>query len=261
MQIFVINPNSTQSMTDMAVVTARRIAAQNTQILSGTGRGQSPLSIEGFSDEALSVPSMLEQIREAEAAGAEATVIACFDDPGLDAAREVATGPVIGICQAGVQAAMVLSKRFSIVTTLPRSVPAIEDLVQRYGAGQYCRRVRCIDLPVLCIESDPQRAFGLLVDEITRARDTDGAEAVLLGCAGMSEMTDALTRATGVVVIDGVVVAVKLAEALVGGGLVTSKANAYAYPRTKTSPAVLAAHVAAGAEPAEEAGGTEYSAS
>lgn len=233
MQVFVINPNATQSMTDMAVLTARRVASAGTEIRSGTGRGAAPLSIEGFSDEAFSVPSMLEQIREAEAGGAAATVIACFDDPGLDAAREVARGPVIGICQAGVQAAMVLAKRFSIVTTLPRSVPAIEDLVLRYGAGHHCRRVRCIDLPVLAIESEPHHAFSLLVAEIARARDEDGAEAVLLGCAGMSEMTESLSRATGVVVIDGVVVAVKQAEALVGSGLLTSKANAYAMPRVK----------------------------
>ncbi len=233
MQVFVVNPNATQAMTDMAVLTAQRVATKGTQIRSGTGRGAAPRSIEGFSDEALSVPSMLEQIREAEAAGAQATVIACFDDPGLDAAREVAKGPVIGICQAGVQAAMVLSKRFSIVTTLPRSVPAIEDLVQRYGAGHHCRRVRCIDLPVLAIEAERERAFSLLAAEIARARDEDGAEAILLGCAGMSEMTESLTQATGVVVIDGVVVAVKQAEALIGSGLLTSKANAYAYPREK----------------------------
>lgn len=234
MQVFVINPNATQAMTDMAVLSARRVAAPGTRIRPGTGRDRSPVSIEGFSDEALSVPSMLDQIREAEAEGAQATVIACFDDPGLDAAREVARGPVIGICQAGVQAAMVLSKRFSIVTTLPRSVPAIEDLVLRYGASHHCRRVRCIDLPVLAIESEAQHAFDLLVAEITRARDEDGAEAVLLGCAGMSEMTESLSHATGVVVIDGVVVAVKQAEALVGSGLLTSKANAYAHPRAKT---------------------------
>lgn len=233
MQLFVINPNATQSMTDMAVLSARRVASSGTQILSGTGNGGAPLSIEGFSDEALSVPPMLQQIVDAEARGAQATVIACFDDPGLDAAREVAKGPVIGICQAGVQAAMVLAKRFSVVTTLPRSVPAIEDLVQRYGASHHCRRVRCIDLPVLAIESDPQLAFSLLAAEIERARMEDGAEAVLLGCAGMSEMTEALTRETGVVVIDGVIVAVKFAEALVGSGLATSKANAYAHPRAK----------------------------
>ncbi len=232
MQVFMINPNSTSSMTATALDSAQKFAAAGTIIRSGTGI-DAPASIEGFSDEAMSVPSMLAQIRDAEADGAEATVIACFDDPGLDAAREIARGPVIGICQAGVQAAMVLAKRFSIVTSLQRSVPAIEDLVQRYGASQHCRRVRCIDLPVLSIESESRHAFDLLVAEIRRARDEDGAEAVVLGCAGMSELTEELTEATGVVVIDGVIVAIKMAEALIGSGLRTSKANAYAYPRVK----------------------------
>lgn len=236
MQIFLINPNATASMTGTAAASARQVAHAETTILPGTGRDGAPLSIEGFSDEAHAVPSMLAQIRAAEAAGAQATVIACFDDPGLDAAREVAAGPVLGICQAGVQAAMVLAKRFSIITTLPRSVPVIEDLVQRYGAGHHCRRVRAIDLPVLALEEDAQQAFDRLAAEIGRARDEDGAEAVVLGCAGMSDLTEALSRATGVLVIDGVTVAVKMAEALVGCGLRTSKANAYAFPREKSAP-------------------------
>lgn len=232
MQVFLINPNSTATMTETAIASARRVAAPQTVIAGGTGI-DTPASIEGFSDEALSVPSMLAQIRAAEADGAQATVIACFDDPGLDAAREIASGPVIGICQAGVQAAMILAKRFSIITTLPRSVPVIEELVHRYGAGQHCRKVRCIDLPVLAVESESQHAFSLLVAEIERARHEDGAEAVVLGCAGMSDLTEDLTHATGVVIIDGVTVGIKLAEALVGVGLKTSKANAYAYPRAK----------------------------
>lgn len=234
-QILLINPNATASMTEQALRSARRVALPGTRICAATGT-DAPLSIEGFADEALSVPSMLGQIRAAEGQGAQATVIACFDDPGLDAAREVAAGPVIGICQAGVQAAMVLSKRFSIITTLPRSVPAIEDLVQRYGAQHHCRKVRCIDLPVLALEADMGHAHALLRAEIVRARDDEGAEAVVLGCAGMSELADSLSRETGVVVIDGVIVATKLAEALVGAGLKTSKVNAYAYPRDKSAP-------------------------
>lgn len=232
MKILLINPNSTPSMTCQALRSAERIVLPGTVLAARTGR-QAPVSIEGSADEAMSVPSMFAQIREEEQAGADATVIACFDDPGLDAARETARGPVLGICQAGVQAAMVVARRFSIITTLPRSVPLIEDLVHRYGADRACRRVRCIDLPVLALEEDPGHAFALLEAEIARARDEDGAEAVVLGCAGMSEMTEALAAATGVVVIDGVVVAVKMAEALVGAGLRTSKANAYAYPRVK----------------------------
>lgn len=233
MDLFLINPNSTASMTEGIRRTAALRAAPGTRIIAASGRG-TPASIEGHHDEALAVPDMLRAIREAEANGAEATVIACFDDPGLAAAREVAAGPVIGIAQAGIQVAQTLAARFSIVTTLPRSIPIIEDLVHDYGAARHCRRVRSVDLSVLALEDRADEAYQRLLAEIRRAAEEDGAEAVLLGCAGMAEMCDRLAAETGLPVIDGVVAAVKLAEALVGGGFRTSKAGSYGWPRDKS---------------------------
>lgn len=238
MKILVINPNSTAAMTAQIEESARRCAFAGTVIEAVNPMG-TPASIEGHADEALSVPAMLDLIRAGEARGVEAYVIACFDDPGLAAAREIAKGPVIGICQAAVQVATTIATRFSIVTTLPRSVPIIEDLVEAYGAGHRCRNVRSVDMPVLALEADPITAEARLVREIEAARDQDGAEAVVLGCAGMSDLCERLQRRTGVPVIDGVSAAVKLAEGLVGGGYATSKIGAYDYPRVKTT-AVLA---------------------
>lgn len=232
MRLHLVNPNSTRSMTEQAGRAAARVAAPGT-VIDLWNPADTPASIEGYADEAMAVPAMLAAIRAAEARGAEAHVIACFDDPGLNAAREVAAGPVIGICQAAVQVAMTLAARFSIVTTLPRSVPIIEDLVEAYGAGRRCRRVRAIDLPVLALEEDPDTAFRLLVAEIRAARTQDSAEAVVLGCAGMAELCDRLTAATGVPVIDGVTAAVKQAEAIVGMGYRTAKTGAYDWPRAK----------------------------
>lgn len=143
-------------------------------------------------------------------------------------------GPVTGICQAGIQAAMVLSKRFSITTTISRLFPAIKDLVSRYGAAHHCRKVRCIDPSVLAMEADSQLARSPLVRETARARHDGGAGAVLPGCSGMSEMTESLSRTAGVVVIGGVVVAGKPAKALVGSRLPTPKANTYAHQRVKS---------------------------
>lgn len=233
MLIHVINPNSTASMTDQIGRAARRVASPGTRIDLVTAQA-TPVSIEGYADEALAVPAMLAAIRAAEARGAAAHVIACFDDPGLSAAREVAAGPVLGICQAAISVAMTLSARFSVVTTLPRSVPIIEDLADAYGAGRRCRRVRAIDLPVLALEEDPVRAEALIAAEIRAARAEEGAEAVILGCAGMAELCDKLSRDTGVLVIDGVTAAVRQAEALVGMGYRTSKLGGYAWPRVKT---------------------------
>lgn len=257
MHIRLINPNSTASMTAQALESALRVALPGTRVTAANPAG-TPASIEGCADEAMAVPGMLAEIRSGEKEGVDAYVIACFDDPGLHAAREVARGPVIGICQAAVQVAMTISRRFSVVTTLPRSVPIIEDIVQAYGAGHHCRAVRAIDLPVLALEEEPQEAERLLVDAIEQSKKQDRAEAIILGCAGMSSLCERLSAATGVPVIDGVTAALKLAEALVGAGYVTSKVNTYDYPRQKPLPGsrvLLAAGQGSGARlpaPTEE---------
>jgi len=234
MHIRLINPNSTASMTAQALASALCVKHESTQVSAVNPVG-TPASIEGQADEAMSVPGLLAEIRKGEVQGIDAYVIACFDDPGLHAAREVAQGPVIGICQAAVQVAMTISRRFSIITTLPRSVSLIEDLVVAYGAERHCRKVRAINLPVLELEENPVEAEQRLVREIELAKREDGAEAIILGCAGMSSLCDRLRAATGVPVIDGVTAAIKLAEALVGAGYMTSKVNAYDYPRVKAS--------------------------
>lgn len=233
MHIRLINPNSTASMTEQALESALLVKMPDT-VVSATNPTDTPVSIEGAADEALAIQSMLAEIVSGERAGVDAYIIACFDDPGLNAAREIARGPVIGICQAAVQVAMTISRRFTIITTLPRSVPLIEDLVSEYGAERHCRKVRSINLPVLGLEENPDTAETLLANEIERAKREDGAEAVILGCAGMAAMCQKLNERCGLPVIDGVAAATKIAEALVGGGYVTSKLNAYNYPRKKT---------------------------
>lgn len=231
-RIHVVNPNSTRAMTAQIERAALAAKSPGTLVMAVTAAG-SPPSIEGFADEAQSVPAMLAAIRQAEREGVSAHVIACFDDPGLGAAREIASAPVIGICQAALQFAMTLAARFSIITTLPRSVPIIEDLVAAYGADRRCRRVRAVDMPVLALEADPATARARLLAETRRAVAEDGAEAIVLGCAGMAELCDWLSREAGVPVIDGVTAAVKLAEAMSGAGYRTSKVGAYAFPRDK----------------------------
>ena len=139
-----------------------------------------------------------------------------------------------------MQVATTIAARFSIVTTLPRSVPIIEDLIRHYGAEHQCRSVRSVDMPVLDLEIEPERAEERLMREIEAARDQDGAEAIVLGCAGMSELCARLQARSGMPVIDGVSAAVKLAEGLVGGGYRTSKIGAYGFPRAKSGASRLA---------------------
>jgi allantoin racemase len=228
----VINPNTTGSMTEKIGVSARAVANPTTEI-TVLNPDKGPVSIEGHYDGAYAVPGMLELVRQGEAEGYHGYVIACFDDTGLDAAREVALSPVLGICEAAMYTAAMLGTSFSVVTTLPRSIAIIEHLAVRYGMERFCRKVRSSEIPVLALESPDSDAAYQVRDEVKRAIAQDRAECILLGCAGMSDLAKWLSSETGVPVIDGVAAAVKLIEALVGLGVTTSKAGAYGFPLPK----------------------------
>ncbi|MFN4207049.1 MAG: aspartate/glutamate racemase family protein [Agrobacterium albertimagni] len=232
MKIAVINPNTTASMTATIADAARRVAHAATEIVAVTS-SMGPVSIEGYYDEVFAVPGLLVEIAKAEREGADAIVIACFDDTGLDAARALAAIPVIGICEAAVSTAAFIAQRFSIVTTMERSRLPVEHLVHRYGMGSRCK-VRAADVPVLSLEDPNSNARDRLRSEISAALKDDRAEAIVLGCAGMADLTAALRQEFGVPVVDGVAAAVKQAESLVAQGLSTAKRGAYATPVSKT---------------------------
>jgi allantoin racemase len=232
MRIRVINPNTTPSMTKTIGEAAQAVAAPGTEILAVTS-STGPVSIEGHYDEAVSVIGLLEEVRRGEREGADGYVIACFGDPGLLAAREVAAGPVLGIAEAAMHAASFLATGFSVVTTLGRTRIIAEHLVRNYGMEHHCRKVRAIDLPVLELENPQSDARRMIVEECRRALEEDGSGAIVLGCAGMADLTAALTDRFGVPVIDGVGAAVKMIEALVGLGLKTSKRGDLAFPIAK----------------------------
>ncbi len=232
MRIKVINPNTTPSMTATIAAAARAVAAQGTEIVAATSP-TGPVSIEGHYDEAVSVIGMLEEIRQGEGQGTDAYVIACFGDPGLLAAREIARGPVLGVAEAAMHLASLVATGFSIVTTLGRTRIIAEHLVHRYGMERICRRVRATDLAVLDLEDPASDARTVILDECRRALAEDGSGALVLGCAGMADLAAAIERELGVPVIDGVAAAVKLAECLVGLGLRTSKVGDLAWPLPK----------------------------
>ena len=233
MKLLLVNPNTTSSMTDKAGEAARMVAASGTEIIA-VNPEYGPISIEGYYDEVFSIPGLLEEVRKGEASGCQGTVIACFDDTGLDAARCIASGPVVGICEAAMHIASLLANSFSIVTTLRRSIPALEELTVKYGMSRKCHRIRATEVPVLELENPDSEATKLIRVEIQKALDDDRSEAIVLGCAGMVDLAAELSEEFGVPVIDGVSAAVKLVESLVALGLQTSKLNGYAYPRSKT---------------------------
>lgn len=227
MRLLVINPNSTAAMTAKIGAAARAAASAGTEILAVNPPG-GPVSIEGYLDEAMSVPGLLRLIEGSPEV--DAVIIACFDDTGLDAARCLTDRPVIGIGEAAYHFASMIANKFSVVTTLARSVPALEHNLHRYGLATRCMRVRASDVAVLELEHAGSDACNRISAEIRGAILEDRAEAIVLGCAGMADLAGRLSAEHGLPVLDGVACAVRLAEAMVGLGLRTSRLGGYAPP-------------------------------
>ncbi|MCB5411307.1 aspartate/glutamate racemase family protein [Pseudogemmobacter faecipullorum] len=225
MRILVLNPNTTASMTEKIAAAAREAAGPDTEIIARNPRN-GPASIEGYYDEAMSLAGLLEVIRATPEA--DAVVLACFDDTGLDAARCLTDRPVIGIGEAGFHMASMLSNKFSVVTTLARSVPALEHNLHRYGLWSRCARIRSSGVAVLELEDPASDASARINEQIRLAILEDRAEAIVLGCAGMTDLAARLTREHGLPVLDGVACAVTLAQSMHRLQLRTSRLGGYA---------------------------------
>src|SRR4029453_12718396 len=219
-------------MTESIGVAARSVARAGTEIVAVCATF-GPASIESSYDEYLCVPVILDEISKGEEDKVDAYVIACYGDPGLSAAREVTTKPVIGIAEASLSIASILAARFSIVTVVPRIQTMLEEMVARYGFRHRVVSIRTTPLYVLDVEKDPARTLQMLHAEARKAKDEDDAEAILLGCAGFAQFANELEEDLHIPVLDGVVCAVKIAEAIVELGKTTSKYKTYCLPEEK----------------------------
>ncbi len=218
-------------MTSTIEACARVVAGDGVDV-TGVTNEFGPPSIESHYDEAMSVPGLLAAIQRGEQAGVDGYVIACFGDPGLDAARELAAGPVIGIAEAAMHTASHLGRGFSIVTTLGRTIGRAAELAQRYGMSHFCRGYHACEIPVLDLEIDPT-ALKLVTEACRDAVEADGSDAIVLGCAGMADMCAHISAEIGVPVVDGVTAATLTVQSLVRMGLRTGKRGEYAAPPAK----------------------------
>ncbi|MCO6058717.1 aspartate/glutamate racemase family protein [Pseudomonas sp. MOB-449] len=232
MKIQLINPNTSVAMTASLAEAANHLLRPGNQLLAVTN-GAGPASIEGHYDEALSVPGLLQAIRDGERDGVEGHVIACFGDPGLLAAREIARYPVIGIAEAAMHLATWVATGFSIVTTLGRTKVIARHLVERYGFHLHCRGIHAVEIPVLALDEDPDGLFRIMRAACLEALERDESGAIVLGCAGMSHLAQGLQDELSVPVIDGVSAALKMVEMLGELRLSTSKRGDLDFPLPK----------------------------
>ena len=232
MKLLLLNPNTSAAMTEGMAAAARAVAASTTHIVARHS-SFGPLSIEGHFEDAIAAAGVAEQAHLARAEGFDAAVIACFGDPGLDAAREVLAAPVLGIAEAAFHAASFVATGFSVVTTMTRTCVIAERLVQRYGFERTCRGIHGTDIAVLALETCSEDTVAQIEATARAALARDRSGAIVLGCGGMAALCRTLQTRLGVPVIDGVSVAVKFAEALAALGLRTAKTGDYAPPLPK----------------------------
>ena len=113
--------------------------------------------------------------------GCAGVIVAAFGDPGLEGLREKLSVPVVGIAEAGMAAAARDGRRFSVVTTTPDLVKAIERRAARYGLGDRLVSVRLTEGPLAETMADPALLVERLGNAIDLAIAEDGAEAIVIG--------------------------------------------------------------------------------
>ena len=207
MAVVILNPNSTASMTDSMLEVARS-AAPGLEFEGWTSRNGPP-TIQGEADGAAATPPLLDLVAKASEDGVQGIIIGCFDDTALHEAAELAKCPVIGIGQASYHYAALRNFRFSVVTTLAVSVPIIETNIRKSGLSAGLKRVRASDVAVLELEEDVSRSSEKVVAEAQASENEDGVDCLILGCAGMVNVTKAVTEGVGVRVVDPVATAAR----------------------------------------------------
>lgn len=224
MKIFVINPNTSESMTNHIREELDHIKRSDTELtIVCAERG--PETIESAYDEALAVPPTLDLVKKANQENYDAIILACFSDPGLEAAKEVSDIPVIGIGESSFHMAAMLGAKFSIMTTKKERIPAKKEQVHRRGLGHFLASVRSLGLSVAEIDAYPGKTKKRVLEEAKKAAEEDGAEVILLGCAGMAGYAPEIEEKLNLKVLDPTAVALKLAEAIVDLRLANKKGS------------------------------------
>lgn len=214
MRILIVNPNSDPVMTAAIQGTAEGFASGQFEVACLPTPGAPPF-IQAYQDQIQAAPGMLGLVREHEGDW-DAFVVACHSDPHLDALREVTRRPVVGIGEASLRLASMLGHRFSVLVTDPRSVPAKEDLLRKYHLETSCVSVRPAGPPGHDQEERYLAAGRAAIEQ-------DGAEVIVLGCAGLTGLDRRLQARLGAPVLDGVVCALIVASGLVRHGIAHSR--------------------------------------
>jgi Asp/Glu/hydantoin racemase len=206
--IVVINPNSTEAVTrgiDRACAPLRMPGAPPIECVT---LAEGPPGIQTQRDVDGVVAPLLRLVSELDA-GAAAFVIACFSDPGLHSAREATRKPVLGIMECGILTALTLGQRFGVIAILPGSIPRHLRMISAMGVAGRLANERAVGLPVVELADESKTSSRMI--EVGTQLAADGANSIVMGCAGMAQYRERVEQAAGVPVVEPTQAAVAMA--------------------------------------------------
>jgi allantoin racemase len=211
LRIRVVNPNSNEAVTrgiDDAMAPLR--FADGPEIVCST-LAEGPFGIETQAHvESVTLP--LRRLMESDNAS-DAFIIACYSDPGLHVCREGTPRPVFGIAECGVLAALARAERFGVIAILQRSIARHLRYLRQMGLTDRLAGERPLGLSVA--ESASEGTLSRMIEVGRALKDQDGANAIVMGCAGMARHRAPLEDALGIPVIDPTQAAVTMAIGVV----------------------------------------------
>ena len=206
-----INPNSTVAMTDSCVETLRSELPEFCQV-KGITNYDGPAAIQGEEDGIAAIPGLLTEIEKNPAC--DGFIIGCFDDTGLTEARLISRKPIIGIGQSAFHMAALRHGKFCVLTTLEISIPVIKQNIEAQGFSNLCKDVMASGIPVLELENNPISAAKTISECIKSIEVRDPEIAVVLGCAGMTNVYRRLQAQHDVYLLDPIVCSARMVNAI-----------------------------------------------
>lgn len=249
MRILLLNPNMTQSVTDLMAAAARSVAAVGTEIIPLTAERGVPY-ISTRAEAQIGGAIALEMLADYDT-GVDAAIIAAFGDPGLLGARELFDFPVVGVSEAAMLTACMLGHQFAVVTFSTSLVGWYRDAVELNGLTARCAGIHALDLSFADVAADKDGNSDLLVELAGKVVRDSGADSLIFGGAPLAGLAQRSRDRIPVPIIDPVAAAVKQAEALVS--LRPRKATAGSFRRPPAKATIgLAPRLAARIERREE---------
>jgi len=210
MKVILINPNSTEAMTLSSVETAQKTAPEIN--FEGWTSFDGPPSIQGEEDGNYATKPLLALVKKANKQKPSAIIIGCFDDTGLEQAREISLCPVLGIGESSFLLSYLFSGKTAVITTVHEAVPIIKKNIKNAGYSTLISEVIAADIEVLDLEFSPAQS-AVKFAQASKALD-GSTQNIILGCAGAVKIKDEFETITGYKSFDGVTSAAKLCRAL-----------------------------------------------